>query len=298
MHWLWISVVGLLAYGVGQGLVKKWIAEVPPARFCLFFVVVKACVNLGYFFSQSHPPIATDGGLAFAIAGIGAYFLDGTGWIFYFLSIVQGPISIVGTLSAAYPALTVLFARVFLSEQLLTVQYLGVFAVILGCVGLAWDNSSSAKKRGKQWVLFAVAALLLWSVAQTVVKWSYSLPQASDVSLALFNTLGGLITLGVFGVWGELRGRTNRPHPDSRTALSEWTRSVLPMGLLALGDLCVLVASQSGPISIVTPLTGAYPVVTLVFSGWILRERILRIQWVFIGLILAGVYVSTSVAAS
>ncbi len=50
--------------------------------------------------------------------GVLAYLLDGAGWIMYFQSIIAGPITIVGTLSAAYPALTILFAHWFLGETL------------------------------------------------------------------------------------------------------------------------------------------------------------------------------------
>src|SRR5206468_3061802 len=35
--WLIPTLTSLLLYGIGQGLVKKSISEVPPARFCLYF---------------------------------------------------------------------------------------------------------------------------------------------------------------------------------------------------------------------------------------------------------------------
>src|SRR5579872_7009720 len=37
--WLTPSLIALFLYGIGQGLVKKYIGEVPPARFCLYFVL-------------------------------------------------------------------------------------------------------------------------------------------------------------------------------------------------------------------------------------------------------------------
>ncbi len=74
----------------------------------------------------------------------------------------------------------------------------------------------------------------------------------------------------------------------------EWTRSFLPMGMMASGDLGVLIASRYGKISIVTPLTGAYPLVTLVFAALVLRERIMLLQWGCIAAILVGMYFCTS----
>src|SRR5580698_9472391 len=136
--WLTPSLFALFLYGVGQGLVKKYIGEVSPARFCLYFVLAKAIVNLSWFFTHAHPSLTSVDGRAFLELGVLAYVIDGTGWILYFESIIAGPITIVGTLSAAYPALTVVFARIFLGEALGSIQYLAVSLVIGGCLGLSY----------------------------------------------------------------------------------------------------------------------------------------------------------------
>jgi drug/metabolite transporter (DMT)-like permease len=292
--WIWLTpaLMALFSYGIGQGLVKKWISEVPPARFCLYFVVAKALVNLGYFeyskltapASDPLPALLSQSGWSFALTGILAYILDGTGWILYFKSIIAGPITIVGTLSAAYPALTVLFARVFLGELLTPLQYLGVTLVICGCLGLSYSPpDTNSKVTDRKWVWYAGSALLLWGAAQTLVKFSYSLPAANEVHLAVYNTIGGLLTLGIYG-WLHGRGGSH--------SIREWGRSFLPMGMMATGDLGVIIASKFGPISIVTPLTGAYPLVTLAFAAMVLKEKINRLQWLSILLILIGMLIS------
>jgi drug/metabolite transporter (DMT)-like permease len=278
--WLLPSLTALFLYGVGQGLVKQWIAEVAPARFCLYFMLAKSLVNLGYFFTQTHPSLSAADGHAFLGLGILAYVLDGTGWILYFASIMAGPITIVGTLSAAYPALTVLFARMVLGEHLESLQYVAVASVIAGCLGLSYAPSASGNKMtNRRWIPLAFSALVLWASAQTLVKYAYGLPQASDVNLALCSTIGGALTLGVFGL---LKGR------QGSHSLREWAHSFLPMGLLAGGDLGVIIASRYGPNSIVTPITGAYPVVTLAFAALVLKERVMPLQWLCIGAILIG----------
>src|SRR5688572_12730626 len=154
--WLTPTLLALTFWGLGQGFVKKWISEVPPARFCLYFVAAKALVNIGYFLTQQHPPPFAAEGRSFLWAGILAYILDGLGWIFYFQSIVAGPITIVGTLSAAYPALTVLFARIFLREELQSIQYVAIAVVIAGCLGLSYaPPDPGAKATRKRWIPFA-----------------------------------------------------------------------------------------------------------------------------------------------
>jgi len=103
--------------------------------------------------------------------------------------------------------------------------------------------------------------------------------------MALYSAIGALLTLGTYGLW---KGRAGTH------SLSEWTRSFLPMGMMASGDLGVLIASRYGRISIVTPLSGAYPVVTLAFAALVLHERIALRQWGCIVAILVGMFFCTA----
>ena len=137
--WLTPTLAATFAWGIAQGLVKKYIGEVPPARFCLYYAVANAAVNILFWASQDAPPILAPEGHVFLMVGLLAYVLEGIAWIFDYQSIVYGPISIVGTLSAAYPALTVIFANRFLGESLSPFQVVGVVGVIAGCLSLAYS---------------------------------------------------------------------------------------------------------------------------------------------------------------
>lgn len=283
--WLTPTLAALFLYGIGQGLVKKYIADVPPAQFCLYFVAAKAVVNMGFFLFNDHPPPFALEGRSFLYAGLLVYVIDGAAWVLYFESIVAGPITIVGTLSAAYPALTVVFAWLFLGETLSAWQYVGVVLVILGCVGLSYEPSNSSRKIiQKRWVPQAVSALILWGTSQTLLKYVYGLPQANEANLTLFNTLGGIFTLGFYGL---LRGGAGGVQ-----SLAEWGRSFLPMGMMAGGDLGVIIATRAGPVSIVAPLSGAYPVVTLGFAWVVLKERLNLLQWISLVMVLVGIFLA------
>jgi len=284
--WVWLTptLMALVFWGLGQGFVKKYISEVPPARFCLYFVVAKGIVNLWYFGTNEHlPPFAPEG-MGFFLVALLAYVMDGIGWILYFQSIVYGPISIVGTLSATYPAVTIVLARIFLAEMLTPPQYVGVSLVILSCLGLAYGPSDSeSKKTHGRWIPLAVSAVLVWGVAWTIMKYAYSLPSADEANMALFNTMGSFLTLGIYGL---LYGR------KGVHSFREWSVSFLPMGLMAAGDLSVIIAAKTGPVSIVAPLSGAYPVVTLGFAWMVLKERITTFQWWCIAFLLVGMFLS------
>ena len=88
--------------------------------------------------------------------GLLAYMLDGIAWIFYYQSIVYGPISIVGTLSAAYPALTVILARfVCWTRRCLTTSTPESICVVAGCLGLACSphdtEEKDSERAGSHW---------------------------------------------------------------------------------------------------------------------------------------------------
>lgn len=289
------SFIALFIYGIGQGLVKKWSDDVPPALFCLFLVLARAIVNIGYFAymgaTTSQPaPFGNDG--VFMMVGILAYILDGLGWILYFESIVYGPITIVGTLSATYPALTLLFAQIFLHEKLVPLQYAGVAMVLAGCLGLSYsppDPDGEGKTTSRRWIPLAICALICWGAAQTLLKYSYGLGGASDKNMALYATFGGMLTLGLYGATKLLRARKTAPGGPKVPFL----HSFLPMAMMAGGDLGVIVATSTGPASIVAPLTGAYPLVTLGFAAMILKEHISKLQWACLAILLAGIGFST-----
>jgi len=278
--WLVPTLVSLFLYGIGQGLVKKYISEVPPARFCLYFVVAKIVLNLSYYALFQRAELFSAAAARFDAFCLVAYLLDGLGWLLYFQAIVHGPIAIVGTLSAAYPALTILFARMFLHEHLSVLQYAGVALVILGCLGLSYAPSPAGHSiTDPRWIPLSFVALLLWGCSSTLLKAAYRLPGADEVNVLVFSTLGGMATLGVYGLARGLKGAANP---------REWTRSFVPMGMLAGGDIGFIVATRYGPVSLTTPLSGAYPVITVIFARLVLGERVGLLQGACIAAILGG----------
>ncbi len=279
--WLGPALAALFLYGLGQGLVKKWIGEVHPARFCLYYVFAISIVNIGFFLTHEHPALFTSAALSFLAFGVFAYLFDGAAWILYYQSIVEGPVAIVGTLSAAYPALTVVFARIFLHEELSGAQYIAVALVIVSCIGLAWAPSGpGAATQSKRWIPLSLIALVFWGIQGTMIKHAYSLPEQSEVSLAMCSVIGDSLTLGVYGL---LRGRRGEH------TLRGWLHSFVPMGMMAGGSLAVIIAASLGPISMVTPITGAYPIVTVIYSAFVLREKVTPLQYACIGAIVVGI---------
>ncbi len=99
-------------------------------------------------------------------------------------------------------------------------------------------------------MFYAGAALVIWGVSGTLIRYSYGFPGAHEANMALFIAIGAVATLGVYGVLaGGTRGGSH----------AEWLRAFGPMATMAVGSLLVAIAYKHGPASLVTPLAGAYP---------------------------------------
>lgn len=281
MAWLTPTLLALFLYGIGQGLVKKFIDEVPPARYCLYFFFAKLVLYLGYYFQQGAAPVLHDGKWDAVTLGVISYILEGLGWICYYESIMSGPISIVGTLSAAYGAPTAIFSYFFLKEVLPGYQYFGVILVIVGCAGISYaPPDPDAKVTTRRWIPLALMALVFWGLWQTCVKHTYEATGVSEGQMALYSCMGAFLTLGIYGLAFGRGGGQGKP--------GEVLHAVVPMLMMAGGDLGVLIATRFGSATLVTVISSAYPAVTLLFAGWLLKERITPFQWACILVILTG----------
>ena len=109
-----------------------------------------------HFWRDTHVIIGIEyGALAAAssIVGMIAY-------ICFFESVLDGQIAIIGTIEAAYPALTVVGALVFLSETLTLMQLAGLAIVICGVVSLSCRRAADSRLvMPKRSLLFPLAAL-------------------------------------------------------------------------------------------------------------------------------------------
>jgi len=118
------------------GLFSKLSAnrEVPPALLAFLSSCASfPLIALAYLW-QGAPVTKTPTGLLFALLG-GA--CGAVGMLLFSQAIKLGNAAIIVTLTAAYPALTVLLSLVLLREQISPLHALGVLLVMLGVMLLA-----------------------------------------------------------------------------------------------------------------------------------------------------------------
>src|SRR5205085_11535491 len=104
--------------------------------------------------------------------------------------------------------------------------------------------------------------------------------------MSVYNVFGAGLTLGLYGFL--FRGQAG--------AKGEFLQSAIPMAVMAGGDLAVIVAYAVPNVraSLVTTISGAYPIVTVAFAVTVLKEKITLLQAIAIALVLAGMFPSMS----
>ncbi len=267
-QWALPLLCTVLFYGLAGGLWKQ--ATLSAGEFCLLLVAVKLLLNPAWWACSGAPRPRMNAFLAWSLLGqVG----NGVAWICYFKAFETGPAALVQTITSAYTALTALLAVLFLKERLVGIQMLGIALVLLA--GALLSSGATGGGSGA-WLAFSLGTLLSWGVATAIFKHAYAQEGANDAVFFLVNLAGMGLTLVPFGL-------SQGGFPKALGL------GLVVVFLYALGDLALFAAIARGPAAIVSPLSGLYPVPTLIYSALLLHEVISPRQWVATALLLAAI---------
>lgn len=238
---------------------------------------------LGFLMWRNNMPISLEVGVLAATSCL----LGTTGTICYFEAVLEGQVAIAGTITAAYPALAVVGAVVFLSETLTVTQALAVVAIVGGVIALSYEpNPGSEYAMPRRSLFFAFLAFACWGL------WAFTSKMAIDEvgagNIFGFYVISNVIAPSVYTVLRRLRPRQSGSDKPS------WTAWAIGAAALAVNVCTIFVFSfalEVGPASLVVPISSAYPLVTVVLAVLLLHERLRRFHAVALGFILVGLIV-------
>ncbi len=230
------------------------------------------------------------------------HLFDGSGWqpwawgilagainTFAMLSLYRafeiGKLSLVGPISASYPALTVVLAT-FSGERLTLYRVFGIVAALLGVMLVAAgekpppDSNSVQKSIGKAGLSWAIAAalsfaLLFWllglrMIPQTGALATVWLIRVTGTALTLFVVLAQKIPLRI---------------KNKRTSAQLYGMGYLDTAAFVLSNLGMRIEQ----VAVVSVLGSLYGAVTVALAAIFLEERIAPLQWTGIVAIFLGV---------
>jgi drug/metabolite transporter (DMT)-like permease len=194
----------------------------------------------------------------------------------------------VGSITAAFPAITAVLAVTLLGEELGAVKALGVLVIVVSMVALSYNHgrgvNGSAFSRSS--LVLSVATLVIWGVGGVFIK------------LAL-DGLPLIAYLGVYPIilppiaYAYLRHRK----ATWRVFLPRWSVPVILAIIVAelwqLGYFAETSAISTGQASIVFPLISAYPIVTIIGARLFLKERLSALEIALILAVVTGIILAS-----
>lgn len=176
-----------------------------------------------------------------------------------------GP-TLAATVSSISPIFAMAGAVALLGETLTLPIFLGTVGVVMGVIVLSWRGATP-----RDWALVA----LLLPLATALIRGFGSLATRHGMELLPNAVLAGATMFTVSALVGLLLHLL--PRGESRRSIT-WrgVRAVMPAGIgNGCAMLLMILALKNGPVLIVTPIVGAFPLFTLLLSLFWFRQEVL-----------------------
>lgn len=260
--WLPFSLATILFYGLGQVFVKETRTQLSSANYLLLFSGNIGVVWAVYWL-LFHGDTSFDA-WPWVQAAIAAA-LSGAAYLTYYEALRHGKVSIVGTIAGAYAPWTVLLALLFLGEEMTYGEGVGVALVVGGMLLFTYNPGNGNGRRTELLgIAFAVCSLFFWGTSATVAK------GAIDV-IGDTNFIGvyALVCPAMWAAYWFLTTGGRFEMPKANLRLLE-----VSMLFLTAGGITMYLAFANGNVSIVSPITNLYPVLTIAAAKVRLKERL------------------------
>jgi transporter family protein len=278
--WLPFSIATIMMYGFGQVFAKETRTRVSSANLLIMLganILVMWSIYWILFHEPGSYPLST------WLQAAGAAALSGAAYITYYESIKHGQVSIVGTIAGAYAPWTVVLALIFLGETMSFGEAAGVILVVASMLVFTYStNGNDSGKRKKTELLgiaFAVCSLFFWGTSAALAKGAIS-----DIGNTNFIGLYALICPTMWVVYWLVREKGKFERPKSNGWILQ-----LSMLCFAAGGITLYLAIQNGNVSIVSPITNLYPLVTIAVAKLRLKEQLTTRQIIALAMLFISI---------
>lgn len=188
--------------------------------------------------------------------------------------------SIVGTISASFVALVVIFSILFLGDFITLVQGAFIAVILFGVVLTSLDLSAvKIQNFRNSGIFFALMAMFFWGIYFTFIK-----IVIKEVGWFWPNYISFTLVIVLY-LASKIR-KIELPNLILKKAFWPTLGAVL---LTGTAEFCFNYALQKGYGSIVAPIAGAYPTLFVLLSFIIFREPLTKQQKIGIAVSLVGI---------
>lgn len=277
--WLLLAVIDMLAWGVGQVLVKRATDRLGAVTMVLFVTLVDGIVYLVLFLASGQPLAASLETYAYATvaAAVGI-----TGYVLYFEALRRGNVSVVATITAGSPIITILGAVAFLGEVPTLAQAAGMALLVSVILILSYEPV------GRDWkvpavVTLSLVILVLWGVWGIFTKLAVDGPGFGPWQMLLFYSASNFVAGTPYYLWRRKRFPPPEPTPKN------YGIGASGFLLMVLSIVATTLALSLQDASLVTAVGGCAPVVTSLVAFAFLEEKLTPLRAAAILLFIPGI---------
>ncbi len=278
--WVLLALSAVVLYGVSQVIGKLAIDSIAAPSMVAVNFLVSMPVYLIFFLCFLLSLGSFQIGPEYIVFGIVAALLGRAGYYTYLEALERGPVMIVGSITAAYPAIITILAITLLGESLSAIQSVGVSIV----VGLSFSHGGSKSASGftRLSLILSIITLVLWGVWGIFVKLALR-----ELPVVFYLGLYSLVLPPLFFTYVRYKGI-----PRDQV-LPRWSPPVvIAMIAVLIGTLALLAdtaAVSLGEAAIVFPLIASYPIVMILLAFAFLKERLSKRDICLVFAVIAGI---------
>jgi transporter family protein len=263
-RWLFWTLLTIVTWGIWAILYRLIAGSLSEAHSQVISTLGILPILAALAFSQDSPAVGSRARGIWLAFGSGV--LSCLGNIACYQALSRAKAATVVPLTALYPLVTILLAAAILKERLNAIQWIGIAASLVAIVLFnVQPDSAAAQGLLSPWLALALAAVVLWGVTGLMQKMSTNHISARLSAIwflvAFFPVAAAILLFDPLP--GNIAART-------------WALATALGFTLALGNFTVLLAySSGGKASIITPLAGLYPLVSVPIAILALGEPII-----------------------
>ena len=206
--------------------------------------------------------------------------VTGASWLCYFRALQLGDVNKVAPIDKSSTVLTILLAFILLGEPISLPQVAGVVCIGAGTLMMIARTQEGGAVKSSRWLIYALLSAVFASLTSIFGKIG-----VEDVESNLGTAIRTAVVLVMAWLMVFITGEQKGIRLISRRS---WLFLILSGLATGASWLCYYRALQDGPASVVVPIDKLSILVTIIFSGVVLKEKLTRRAAAGLVLILIG----------
>jgi drug/metabolite transporter (DMT)-like permease len=205
-----------------------------------------------------------------------------------------GEVSIVAPISGTYSLITVFLAILFLGESLTTLRLVSIFFIVFGIILVSTDFSKLRHLHTVKGVKEVFMAVLCWGIyffLLAYVKNSFFLRNDIEtaklifgINIFLFTNLFG----GIFSIIISLMLKARFDIIDMKPKVT--ILFLVNLVLYTIAWVAINAGLVTEMVSLLAPVSSLYPAITVILAAIVLKEKLVKNQYIGLVVILAGIF--------